>query len=51
MKYILKGQQTQRLIFRKIQQSDYDQWLPFFQDPMTSIHWVEERQTPEHACQ
>jgi len=50
MKYLLDGHQTERLSFRRIHESDYNQWLEFFKDPGTSIHWVEEKQVPEVAC-
>jgi len=48
--YLVDGHQTERLIFRKIQESDYDQWLKFFKDPSTSIHWIEEKESPEQEC-
>jgi RimJ/RimL family protein N-acetyltransferase len=48
--FLLKGQQTERLIFRKIQESDFTQWPEFFKDPQTSEHWIEERETPEIEC-
>src|ERR1043165_6643648 len=50
MNYLLESLQTERLIFRKILKTDYDQWLEFFKDPSTSIHWVEEKESPEEAC-
>jgi RimJ/RimL family protein N-acetyltransferase len=50
MKYILEGQSTDRLFFRKVDISDFQDWLKFFQDPQTSIHWVEEKDTAEVAC-
>lgn len=50
MKFLLDGHQTERLIFRKIQETDYDQWVEFFKDPQTSIHWIEEKETPEIEC-
>ncbi|MBI1769226.1 MAG: GNAT family N-acetyltransferase [Bacteroidetes bacterium] len=50
MKYLLDGQETERLIFRKIQRSDFDQWLEFFKDPRTSEHWIEEKESPEKEC-
>lgn len=50
MKYLLDGHKTERLIFRKIQETDYHQWLAFFQDPATSIHWIEEKGDPEREC-
>ena len=30
MKYLLTGEETERLKFRLLQQSDYDEWLPLF---------------------
>jgi RimJ/RimL family protein N-acetyltransferase len=50
MKYLLEGQQTERLIFRKISDSDFEAWVKFFEDPNTSLHWVEEKETPATAC-
>lgn len=47
---LLQNQHSERLLFEAADQSQYDQWLPFFQDPATSVHWVEERQSPEVAC-
>jgi RimJ/RimL family protein N-acetyltransferase len=31
MKYLLEGQESARLKFRKLEQNDYDAWLPLFQ--------------------
>lgn len=50
MNYLLDGQETGRLIFRKIREKDFSDWLKFFQDPNTSLHWVEEKEPPEIAC-
>ncbi len=50
MKYLLEGQETERLIFRKISDSDFTSWVKFFEDPSTSLHWVEEKVTPVIAC-
>src|SRR5688572_9409056 len=51
MKYLLEGQSTNRLLFRKIDSSDFQHWLKFFQDPRTSVHWVEEKISPELTCE
>jgi RimJ/RimL family protein N-acetyltransferase len=48
--FLLSAHETSRLIFRKIQESDYDAWLEFFKDLRVSIHWVEEKESPEKAC-
>jgi [ribosomal protein S5]-alanine N-acetyltransferase len=50
MNYLLHGQQTSRLNFRSVLESDYNVWLKFFQDPNTSLHWVEEKESAEDAC-
>lgn len=50
MNYLLEGQETTRLIFRKIREQDFSDWLKFFQDPNTSLHWIEEKETPEIVC-
>lgn len=47
---LLDGQETERLRFRKILKTDFSVWLDFFRDPRTSVHWVEEKETPEKAC-
>ncbi|GHN03013.1 N-acetyltransferase [Cytophagales bacterium WSM2-2] len=50
MKFLLNGQETERLNFREIRESDSPQWLEFFKDPRTSEHWIEEKEPPEIAC-
>jgi [ribosomal protein S5]-alanine N-acetyltransferase len=51
MKYLLEGQETVRLIFQKISEGDCNEWVKFFEDPNTSLHWVEEKKTPIVACE
>lgn len=51
MKYLLEGQSTDRLLFRKIDLSDFQHWLKFFQDPRSAVHWVEEKISPELTCE
>ncbi len=48
---LLDGESSDRLDFRKVSQSDFENWLPFFEDPNTSKYWVSEPQTPVQACQ
>jgi RimJ/RimL family protein N-acetyltransferase len=50
MKYLLGGQSTDRLLFRKIDHADFADWLKFFEDPRTSQHWIEEKVSPELSC-
>ncbi len=51
MKYLLDGQESQRLQFRKIRNADYEKWVEFFRDPKTSEHWNYEKSTPEIECE
>jgi [ribosomal protein S5]-alanine N-acetyltransferase len=50
VKYLLENQETERLYFRKIQDSDFDVWLEFFHDPKTHIHWAPMQNPPEVEC-
>ncbi|MBX2970649.1 MAG: GNAT family N-acetyltransferase [Cyclobacteriaceae bacterium] len=50
MKYLLKNQQSERLLFRPIQSSDFNEWLQFFIDPEYYKYWVAEKDTPEAEC-
>lgn len=36
MKFLLSNQETERLLFRKLELSDFDQWLPLFKDENTA---------------
>jgi ribosomal-protein-alanine N-acetyltransferase len=51
MKFLLDREETDRLQFRKIDQSDFTVWLDFFKDPSSFQHWVAERQPPEVECE
>ena len=48
---ILTGYSTERLIFKEISFDHFDQWLKFFEDPQTSNHWKEERESPQRECE
>ena len=50
MNYLLSGEESNRLFYRKIQASDYNDWLPFFEDEATSRHWIAERELPQAEC-
>lgn len=50
MKYLLDKEESKRLYFRKVDLTDYDQWLEFFKDPASFIHWKFERQSPQKEC-
>lgn len=51
MKYLLEGQSTERLIFEKISNNHFQDWLKFFQDPQTSLYWLEEKESPQRECE
>lgn len=46
----MDGQKTERLIFREISLSDYDEWLEFFEDPEASRYWDYERRDADTEC-
>jgi len=50
MKYLLYDQETSRLLFKKINNSDFDLWLEFFKDPSSFEHWAGQYEKPEIEC-
>jgi len=50
MRYFLHGEESERLVFRAVSSDDFNAWLPFFQDPAASVHWIAERDSPEQEC-
>ncbi len=50
MKYLLDGQESDRLLFRNVNLSDFNVWLEFHKNPETSKHWISEVEHPEIAC-
>src|ERR1700741_2491636 len=51
MRYLLTGQETERLLFRLIDRSDFNHWLEFFKSPAAFEHWKAEVETPEIECE
>src|SRR6184192_605376 len=51
MKYLLFQEQTERLLFRGIDISDFDDWLNFFKDQKSFEHWKQKLREPEIECQ
>lgn len=51
MNLLLEGVSTERLLFRKIKASDFDDWLPFHQHPSSSEFWEGIPDDPLEACQ
>lgn len=51
MKYLLTGEETERLKFRLLQHSDYEEWLPLFANKDTArFLGMEHLTTPEEQC-
>lgn len=51
MNYLLEGQESARLRFRKLEQSDFDTWLAFHQNPEANQFWQGIPEDPVKACQ
>jgi len=48
---LLTGQETERLLFRKLEVSDFDTWLTFHKDPRSTEFWEGLPDDPIDACQ
>jgi [ribosomal protein S5]-alanine N-acetyltransferase len=51
LKYLLTGQQTERLSFREISNADFPAWLEFFKHPAAFEHWKAEVESPQRECE
>ncbi len=51
MNYLLFGEESERLLFRKLESTDFSTWLEFFKDPLWDKYWVMKKQSPEVHCQ
>ena len=47
---LLDGHSTDRLQFRKLLESDFQDWLPFFKDPSSTEFWKGIPADPVAAC-
>lgn len=50
MNYLLEGEASKRLSFRKVVPSDLSNWLPFHQEPKSTQYWEGLPKDPEIAC-
>lgn len=50
MDLLLEGQESARLEFRKLKPSDFEDWLPFYHNPLSTLYWDGLAQDPETAC-
>ncbi|MDO5969232.1 GNAT family N-acetyltransferase [Flavivirga aquimarina] len=51
MKYLLEEEETDRILFRKIDPSDFNMWLEFFKNPKSFKYWISELEKPEIECE
>lgn len=49
-KYLLEHEESERLLFRKLEPSDFEEWLPFYHDPRSTQYWEGLPSHPEEAC-
>lgn len=50
MEFLLDGKSSQRLLFKKLENKYFEEWLPFHQNPLASEHWEGNTQEPLKAC-
>ncbi len=50
MNYLLVGEKSKRLSFRKVLPSDFNDWLPFHEEPKSSQYWSGLPENPKIAC-
>jgi RimJ/RimL family protein N-acetyltransferase len=50
MKYLLNNEESARLRFRNVSYDQFDQWLPFFEDPDSFRYWEAPRNEPADEC-
>ncbi|MDT0608087.1 GNAT family N-acetyltransferase [Croceitalea rosinachiae] len=48
--YLLEGQKSERLSFRKIATTDFEAWFPFYQNPNSTKYWEGLPKNPQVAC-
>ena len=47
---LLDGQESERLLFRKVRESDFSNWLPFHEEPESMRYFVGDPEEPKVAC-
>lgn len=50
-KYLLDGESTERLLLRKVVPRDFDDWFPFYLNPLSTQYWEGLPTDPKVACQ
>ncbi|APQ18108.1 GNAT family N-acetyltransferase [Maribacter hydrothermalis] len=50
-KYVLFNEESERLLFKEVRPSDFENWLPFHEEPLSSQYWSGLPTDPKVACQ
>ncbi|CAN5167684.1 GNAT family N-acetyltransferase [soil metagenome] len=50
MQYLLTNEQSERLLFRKLEENDFDTWLEFYKDPSSTHQWFSGITDPAENC-
>ena len=50
MKFLLEHNKTERLLFRNVSETDFQDWLPFFENPLSFQYWEAELESPIIEC-
>jgi ribosomal-protein-alanine N-acetyltransferase len=48
--YLLFNEKSERLLFKKVAQTDFKNWLPFHEEPLSSQYWTGLPIDPTIAC-
>ncbi|WP_405410203.1 GNAT family N-acetyltransferase [Maribacter sp. Asnod1-A12] len=49
--YVLFNEESERLLFKEVQPSDFQNWLPFHEEPLSTQYWSGLPTDPIVACQ
>lgn len=50
-KYVLFNEESERLLFKEVTPLDFENWLPFHEEPLSSQYWAGLPKDPIAACQ
>lgn len=48
---LLEGRESERFFFRRVTSSDFEDWLPFYYNPLSTQFWDGLPENPKEACQ
>ena len=50
MNYLLENEQSARLLFRRLEENDFNTWLEFYKDSSSTYQWFSEITDPATNC-